>query len=268
MLKGNRVACDANADCSSYCPAKPLMKSDAATKVSMDLLRTLHRIHRQLTDLNGQLRRGPLQIKASEDLVAQAQAAADDSVERLKKAKLAADNKQLQLKGREDRVQELKTKLNTAASNREYGLLKDQISADESANEVLSDEIFEALERLDVLERERVAAQAELKRRQEEAAALGETVRQRMTKLEAELTRVQDELREAEDQLPPAMRLDYQRIVAARGEEGLAPVYGENCGGCHQTLTSQMMNRLYLGEAVRCPPCGAMLYLPEDRTVR
>ena len=244
------------------------MKSEVATKVSMELLRTLHRIHRQRTDLQSQLRRGPLQIRASEDLVSQAELAANESVEDLKKAKLAADSKQLHLKGREDRISDLKAKLNSAASNREYSLLQDQIAADLSANDVLADEIFEALERLDVLETVKVQRREELEVRRKDLAALSETVGEKMKKLEAELARVEAELVAAEAELPATLQADYKRIMAVRGEEGLAPVDGENCGGCHQTLTSQMMNRLYMGEAVRCPNCGAMMYMAEDRTVR
>lgn len=245
-----------------------MKSSDVATKVSMELLRTLHRIHRQRTDLSSQLKRGPRQVKASEDLVTQAEAAAQEAADKLKAAKLAADKKQLQLKEREDRIKDLKAKLNTAASNKEYSLLKDQIAADETANDVLSDEIFEALERLDDLEAARKERNVELEQRRKDTAALTTTVQEKMAKLEGELRRVEEELKVAEEQLPATLRSEYERIVAARGEEGLAPVDGEICGGCHQTLTSQMMNRLYLGEAVRCPACGAMMYLPEDRTVR
>ena len=244
------------------------MSSDSSTKVSMDLLRKLHRIQRQRTDLKGQLERGPRQIQASERLVAQQEAIALEAAEKLKKARLAADEKQLQLKSREDRISDLQAKLNTAASNKEYTSLKEQIAADSQANDVLSDEILEALERIDQLEQDRKDREAELVQRKQDHEALLGTVKEKMDKLSQELTRVEAELANAENELPASLRTDYDRIVAARGEEALAPVEAEHCGGCHQTLTSQMMNRLYLGQAVRCPVCGAMMYLKEDRQVR
>lgn len=244
------------------------MSSDAPIKVSAALLRTLHRIQRQRSDLKGQLERGPRQLSASQAMVAQLDAATTEAQETLRRAKMAADEKQLQLKSREDRVRQLEAKLNTAASNREYNAFKEQIAADEKANEVLSDEILEALERIDVLESERLERQRELKQRQEDHAALVTSIEERMGKLAEELERVEAELAETEAELPGPIRSEYDRIVGSRGEEALAPVEGETCGGCFQLLTSQMMNRLYLGQAVRCPTCGAMMYLPEDRTVR
>lgn len=244
------------------------MSSDTPIKVSASLLRSLHRIQRQRTDLKGRLERGPRQVSASQAMVAQLEAATTEAQEALRRAKMAADEKQLQLKSREDRVRQLEAKLNTAASNREYNAFKEQIAADEKANEVLSDEILEALERIDVLESERLERQRELKQRQEDHAALVATIEERMGKLAEELERVEAELAETEAELPGPIRSEYDRIVGSRGEEALAPVEGETCGGCFQLLTSQMMNRLYLGQAVRCPTCGAMMYLPEDRTVR
>lgn len=234
----------------------------------MALLRTLHRIHRQRNDLSGQLRRFPRQIAASEEMVQELEKASQEAADKLRRARMAADEKQVQLKGREDRIRDLKNKLNTAASNKEYTLLKEQIAADEQANGVLSDEIFEALERLDVLEQERVEKVQAWKQRESDHQLLAVSLREKIAKLEVELQRVEGELATAEAELPTQIRAEYDRIVGSRGEEGLAPVEGEICGGCNQLLTAQMMNRLYLEQAVRCPSCGAMMYLAEDRKLR
>ena len=119
--------------------------------ISAAALRELHRIHKQLTDLQDRISRGPRQIKAAEAGVAQRETECSEAKEALTQAKMLSDEKQLQLKGREDRISDLKSKLNTATSNKEYQALKEQIAADEQANSVLSDEILEILERIDVL---------------------------------------------------------------------------------------------------------------------
>ena len=64
---------------------------------------------------------------------------------------MIADDKQLQLKSREDRIEDLRTKLNGANSNKEFQAFKEQIAADEQANLVMQDEVFEALEKIDDL---------------------------------------------------------------------------------------------------------------------
>ena len=60
---------------------------------------------------------------------------------------------------------------------------------------------------------------------------------------------------------------EYDRVATARGEAALAQVDGEVCGSCYQTLTTQMMNVLYLSKPLFCKSCGALLYLPEDTSV-
>ncbi len=240
--------------------------SDAST--SADLLRTLHRLHRQINDLKGQLERGPRQQKAGEAAVVACEKALADAKETLKQARLASDEKQLQLKTREQRVADTQGKLNTASSNREYDALKEQIAADKQANEVLSDEIFESLEHLDDLEAAVAKRVKELEQRRQDQIALVEQIALRKAVLTPDLERVQNELAETEAGLPPEMKQEYDRIIAARGEDGLAPVDGESCGGCYQTLSPQVMNELYLSNYVVCAACGAWLYLPEDRQIQ
>ncbi|WP_238388583.1 zinc ribbon domain-containing protein [Roseimaritima ulvae] len=228
----------------------------------------MHRLHRQINDIKGQLQRGPRQQKAGEAAVVACEQALSDAKETLKQARLASDEKQLQLKTREQRVADTQSKLNTASSNREYDALKEQIAADQQANEVLSDEIFESLEQLDELEAAVDKRAKELAQRQEDQTALLEQIATRQAVLTPDLERVQAELKETETAMPPEMKQEYDRIIAARGEDGLAPVDGESCGGCYQTLSPQVMNELYLNNYMVCSACGAWLYLPEERRIQ
>ena len=58
----------------------------------------------------------------------------------------------------------------------------------------------------------------------------------------------------------------YVRVVKAKGEDAMAQVEGESCGGCHQQLTPNIMSQLIGATVVFCKTCGRLLYLPEDRT--
>tara|TARA_R110002049_G_scaffold72490_2_gene187072 strand:- start:65770 stop:66504 length:735 start_codon:yes stop_codon:yes gene_type:complete len=237
-------------------------------EVSTGLLRTLHRIHRQLADLQSQIDRGPRQIKAGEGMVAKASADAEEAKNALKKMRLASDEKQLQLKTRESRIEDLKAKLNTAASNKEFSLLKEQIAADVQANAVLSDEILEQFEQIDVLQGHVDKAEAELKEQQEEQAKRIAEVESRLGVLKEDLEGVRGQLKATEGKIPGSLRVEYERLIASRGEEALAPVDQESCGGCYQTLTTQVMNQLQLSQLVMCPNCNSLLYLPEDTRVQ
>ncbi len=243
------------------------MAGDPKIEFSTALLRTLHRLHQQRTDLKSQIERGPRQIKASQMRITEALERVQTIKDRSQAARLVSDRKQLQLAEREARLKDLETKLNTAASNREFSMLQEQIAADKKANEVQSDEILEVLEQLDGIAQELTAAKAELATQQEENEQRIAEVEARQKVVSGELDRVELELKEAETAIPSAAKGDYQRITEARGEDGLAPVEDESCGSCYQTLTTQFIERLRMSNLVRCPNCDAFLYFPEDRRV-
>ena len=240
------------------------MSSDTKIEISTGLLRKLHRIHRQRTDLNGQIGRGPRQIKAGEDLVAKADSELHRVKELLKKATMLSDEKQLQLKSREAQIEQLQTKLNSAASNREFNLLKEQIAADKQANSVLSDEILEAMDSIDRLETQVQEVSTELKKQKSDQQKRISDVETKTAELEAELERVDKELIETEKVIPAAIMVEYRRVIKARGEDALAPVEDESCGGCYQVLTTQYIDRLRMSMLIRCPNCHTFLYLPEQ----
>lgn len=235
--------------------------------VSTDVLRTLHRIHRQLTDLRERLRRGPNQVRASEasvtlreDELARVQADA-------KAARMAADGKQLQLKGGEAKIEELKRKLNAAKSNREYQALKDQMAAQEMTNSVLTDEILEGLEKIDELEVKAVQVEKMLAKAREKAQEVHREVDQQRPLIEGDLKRLEAELKECEAALPASVRELYQRVVRQRGEDALAAVENEYCSGCHQHVPVNVCAEIILSHPMFCKTCGRLLYMPEDRSV-
>ena len=235
--------------------------------VSASALRELHRIHRQVTDLRSRLERGPKQIRGGEGVVKHLEQEVEQAKQALTRTRVAADEKQLQLKQREDRIKGLQLKLNECSSNREYQALKEQIAADEQANSVLADEILDRLEKIDELAAAVAVAQARCKTAQADLEQVRKRVQAEHDTLESELARVTAELAEAEKVLPAEYKADYQRIAKVRGEDTLAPVEGETCGGCYTTLSPQTMNELYMSKLVTCKSCGCLLYLPEDRSV-
>jgi predicted nucleic acid-binding Zn-ribbon protein len=234
-----------------------------ATAVINEIMRTLHRIHTQLSDLRGRIVAGPRQVAAHTAQVEAAEAARTGVQEDVKKAKMAADQKQLQLKTSEAKIRDLDAKLNACKTNREYQTLTEQIAADKMATKVLEDEILESLDRVDSIKKTLPAAEAAV-----EAArkVLGETkarVAAEGTQLETEVNRLRSELEATERELPADIRDLYDRAVKQKGAEGMAPLDGESCGGCYHQITGNMHSELLVGKVVMCRSCGRLLYLPE-----
>ena len=235
--------------------------------ITAGALRELHRIHQQLSDLGERLDRGPKQIHAREKSVAHLEAELAKEEESYQQIRMLTDKKQLDLKSSENKVADLKAKLNACSSNKEYQLLLDQIAATEMAASVLSDEILEGLEQIDELAAEvseakkKVAAgQQDLQKHTSQVTETSETIR-------ADITRLEADLQTAESALPSDFRVDYDRIVRAKRGDALAPMEGGYCSGCSQRLTTNVQVNLSMGRPIFCQGCGRLLYMAEDGSV-
>jgi len=233
----------------------------------LESLRTLHRIHRQLGDVRERLERGPRQIRARETNLTRLEQTLAHAQNDSKAARMAADQKQLQLRTGEQKIVDLKSKLNAASSNREYQSLREQIAASEMANSVLADEILDSLEKVDVHQIAIAEAQQNLAKGREEHAATQKVVRDQQGTLELEVGRLEAELKTAEEVLPPDARDTYKRMMRSKGADGMAPVEGDICAGCSQTVTPNTFSSLKLGKLVFCSSCGRLIYLPDEKSL-
>ena len=234
--------------------------------VTAGTLRTLHRMHRQLADLADQLAAGPRTVAVRTKQVQAAEAKKAAAADEVKKARLVADQKQLQLKSAEVKIADLEGKRNACKTNREYQTLGDQIAADRMATKVLEDEILEALERIDVLKPAVPAAEAEIETAKKLLAEADAKVKSESGRLEAEVARIRGDLQTAEKDLAADVREKYDRVVKQTGADGMSAVDGQTCGGCYQQLTGNMLSDVLLGRIIICRSCGRLLYLPESST--
>jgi len=234
------------------------------TAAITETMRTLHRILRQQADIRDRKAAGPRQVAAHTAQVSAAEAARAAVQDDAKRAKITADQKQLQLKTAEAKLRDLEGKLNACKTNREYQLLGEQIAADKMAMKVLEDEILEALERVDAVRGTLPAAEAAVQAAGKAIADTKARVAAAAEELAGEESRLLGELEAQERELPTDVRDVYDRVVRHKREDGLAPLEAESCGGCFRQITGNMYTELLMGRMVICRTCGRLLYLPES----
>ena len=232
--------------------------------VSAEVLRELHRIHRQLADLRERLDRGPRQIKAREANVQQCEAALEAARENVKQTKKTADQKQLDLKSGEGKIEDLKAKLNACSSNTEYQSFLEQIAAAEMANSVLADEILEGLEKVDTLEVEVDEEKKKLEASKTDLSAFRDKIASELELVRGDITRLDGELADVEKKIPADAKTDYVRVIRSKGADGMSEAQDQVCLACGNQMTLNMHNELLLSKPVFCKSCGCLLYLGES----
>jgi uncharacterized protein len=236
-----------------------------SSTVSLDVLRTLHRIHKQLADLKDRRDRGPRQLRAGEAGIKQREDDLNKVREELKTMRKQIDQKQLQMKTNEQKIKDLDTKLNQAASNREYQILKDQIAADKMANSVLEDEIIEMMDQVDAFQPKIAEAEGALKSTKEKVAGSQKTVASQAASIEADIVRLEAELKQCEAELPEAIREIYLRMAKKSGEDALAEVVDGACSGCYQQVPINLQANIRMLQPSFCRTCGRLLYIAEEK---
>jgi len=228
-----------------------------------DLLKSLHLKLRLITDIDERIRKGPLKVKVVKSNEAEFLKALEAAKESLMTLRKASNEKQMQLGEREAKIENLKAKLNTCDSNKEFQLLKDRIAADTQANSVLQDEILEQLEKLDVLQEEQDSAKKNYEQSQTDTKSVQSQVESELKELELEKVRVSTELAEAEKGIPIDLTVEYRRLVKGKGEDALGSTDTSTCGNCNQQISKQFVSDLTLRKPVFCQGCGCLMYLAD-----
>ena len=69
--------------------------------------------------------------------------------------------------------------------------------------------------------------------------------------------------------ITPEVRPDilsrYERVMNNKEGIGIAPISGNNCGGCYMNATEHLLNQIRMyDQLVFCDNCARILYLPDD----
>lgn len=223
-------------------------------------LQKLHKLHLELREVHDKLSQGPRQIQARKNVVEKRQAELAEQSERQMQLRKSADQKSLQLNTNESKISELRVKLNTAVSNREFDIIKSQIDADEMANSVLEDEILEAYELVDGVQQAIAECEKSLQAARDEEQRVTDEVAAATPGLRSEADRLEGELAEAERALPGKIMDQYRRLVQAHGADALAVVENTTCTSCYTTLSPNEGVELNMGKLAFCRSCGRLLY--------
>jgi predicted nucleic acid-binding Zn-ribbon protein len=227
------------------------------------ILRELHRLRRHTADLQAQVQRVPLTVRTQQNKVARQEELVKEGHETIKRLKVTIHEREVTLRTKNQQIAKHEKQLNEATSKKEYDALQAEIIASKRACRELEDEILnlmaESEERMtQIPELEKSVQQAKL-----ETIEFEKNTQARLAGLREQLQQAERQLKEVEATLPGHVRPQYDRLMAARGEDALAQVQGRTCAACYTEITAQNYNELMQGQFVLCKSCGRMLYLPE-----
>jgi predicted nucleic acid-binding Zn-ribbon protein len=230
------------------------------------LMREVHALRRFAKELQEQMDRAPLQLKAQKAKVARHEDAVKENADAIKRLKVATHEKEVTLKTTHNQIAKHQKQLNEATAKKEYDALQHEIAADQEKCRRLEDEILAALGEGEERAARAPELEAATKKAKEEFAEWEKGAEERRAGLARQLAEARAKLKEVEASVPAGARGQYDRIVRAMGVDGFAAVRDRTCQACRTEITAQHLNDLLGGAFALCKSCGRILYLPEEPT--
>jgi predicted nucleic acid-binding Zn-ribbon protein len=226
-----------------------------------DTFREIHRLRRFSRDLQQEIDRGPIQLKARRNVVTKAEEAYKTAQDDLKKLKVHTHEKEVSLKSTHTQIAKYEKQKEEAADKKQFDAFNHEIETARQKAQTLEDEILEGMSEAEertakLPEQEKATAKAKA-----DLATFEKEQTERVARLAEQLKTALGELKTVETQIPEQHKAQYQRMVTAFGADSLAAVENHSCAHCHTHITVQQMHEVQTGEFVTCRSCARGLYL-------
>lgn len=224
------------------------------------ILREIHRLRRNIADLNSAIENGPRQLKAQQNKIAKDEESVHRAQDQVKQSKVKIHDKEVSIKATQTEIAKYEKQLGEISSKKEYDALRKEIASARDRIRKIEDEILELM--LESDDKAKLVPEAEkgVKKAKDDLAAFERDLEERLKRYAEEKTRAQAELKAVEANLPEEIKAYYNRLVGSKGEDSIAAVEGQTCTACYTDVTAQMSNELMRGEFVVCKSCGRILY--------
>jgi predicted nucleic acid-binding Zn-ribbon protein len=227
------------------------------------ILREVHRLRRHVRDLKNEIDRGPKTLAIQQAKIAKQDDAYREAQERIKRLKMTIHEKETTLRAKNQQIDKHRLQLNSASSKKEYDALKLEIANESKECTLLEDDILNDMAATEEMTAQLPQLQEAATRSKEESARFQKEHEARLVGLTEQMNQALQQLKEVEATLPEDIRVQFDRLIAARGDEAFSVVEERTCVACYTEITAQNRNDLLLGQFVLCKSCGRMLYLSE-----
>src|SRR5262249_56107071 len=171
-------------------------------------LKELHRLRRHTKELQTQIDRGPVVLKAQQTKAARSEEALREAQEALKKLKVSIHEKEVSLKVKGQQIEKHLLQMNAASSKKEYDALKSEIAHDRDACKQIEDEILTAMMEIDERTAQLPELEQAMKRAKDALAQFEKPHQTRLSNLPEQLGQAFQEVKAGgptlPDHLPPA----------------------------------------------------------------
>jgi uncharacterized protein len=243
---------------------------------TLEVLRKLQGVDRQLLNIARMKDYEPRRLKEAESAVAAEQARLKDLGERHVRFQKDMSRKELEIKSRQEKIDKLKSQLLAAGTNREYQSFQKEIGLETLEKGKIEEELLEMMIGIEAFAAEEAKIKGAMGEHQAKVEAIRAEVNAALAEMKGRETGLLAERKEIASKLDREVVSKYEGLFRSRNGEAVvdatyeAGTGGEEaqyiCKGCFMPLTHQMVNLLLLQETiVTCKSCGRILFIDEAK---
>lgn len=243
----------------------------------LEKLYELHQLTLKLYQLRQQIESLNRRARVNERKLAETSQQIDAKKQEIQATQAAAHQADLSLKSREASLEKLRAQLNTTRTNKEYSALLREINTFKADSAHLEEDALRKMSAVDEQKAELEKLNAQLADERGQLDKIREQSRQREESLKDDIAQIEAKRQNIEADLPPAVRVQFNRVAEAHEGEAMAVILQPNakrmeyiCGGCNMGVTLETVNTLQSRDELQtCNVCGRLLFLnPSDSPAR
>jgi predicted nucleic acid-binding Zn-ribbon protein len=230
-------------------------------KTQLQLLWKLQQVERRIEEAEKEKESYPLVLERLQGLLRtqeEKQEAARRTIEELERERI---HKERELETESDRIKRSQLKLLEIKTNKEYLALLQEIEGGKERMGQQEEEIIRLLESIDHLKADYASTVERARQERAEIEAEQTKVKDQMVAVEQQIIHWRQTREEILQQLAPEHVKRYNTLKEKRNGIAVVLVKNEGCQGCYVNIPPQLYNEVQkYQEIILCPNCNRILY--------
>lgn len=185
----------------------------------------------------------------------------EDAKKAVVENELAIKKVDMDRKVRKDTIEKLNVQQFETKKNDEYAALGAEVTRYQDMVDLLETEELEYMEKADTLAASLKTAQDKLANAKATMATEVKALTEKKTQNTARIEEVKIDRANLVKNLDPGLITMYERVFAKKGNQTVAPLNENKCGGCHMKVIADVVSNTIAEKSVcQCNNCGCFLY--------
>ncbi|MFH1305287.1 MAG: C4-type zinc ribbon domain-containing protein [Candidatus Omnitrophota bacterium] len=179
----------------------------------------------------------------------------------LKKLQVRKNEKETDIKAKEEAINKHQAQLYAIKNNKEYTALQNEIDSIKADISLLEEEIINLFDEIETAQAKREEEKRTLDEEEQKVETEKTAIKAEGEQLSKQLDGFNAERTALAGNVDTTVLKQYERIRENRGRLAIVPVKGDLCGACNMLLRPQIINETRIGKnIVYCENCARILY--------